>query len=184
MYIDLKQDTDVLIFVLSKSKDMQTSHIMLLNIGYIGWALYWKTIGLGLFCYFLFIAVKYYRTDITKRMPARLNKHQVDNDEPPPFEIDEPGDDHIDDAPSSSSQFPAAYALAGELKQTIADSGHRQLIRQELLLAIQMVLFKPEYIILQQTSFKPAINNLIHTEIAKHCSIKLDEQELNMLWTK
>ncbi len=160
---------------------MQTS-IIFLTIAYIGWALYWKTIGLALLCYFLFIAVKYYRQDISWRMPLLHQRQNNGHAEEPPFEPDGPMVNDMDDAPAAGEQFPAAYALAGEIKAVIADASHKKMIRQELLQAIRGVLLKPEYFVLQQTSFKPAINNLIYHETAERCSMELDDRDIAMLW--
>ena len=160
---------------------MQTSFNFLI-IAYIGWALYWKTIGFALLCYLFFIAIKYYRQDIGTRIPLLHHKRNNGQPEEPPFEADEECDNDVDDTPAAGEQFPAAYALAGEIKSVIADASQKKMIRQELLQAIRGVLLKPQYFVLQQTSFKPAINNLIYHETAERCSMVLDDRDIAMLW--
>ncbi|HMH33684.1 MAG TPA: hypothetical protein VK543_11670 [Puia sp.] len=82
--------------------------------------------------------------------------------------------------PDPNNLFDLASHLASTLRLKIEEAANRNLVREELILSVQIVL--KQYQKLKGTAFQLAITNLVETNTENQCFITLSDDELNMLW--
>lgn len=82
------------------------------------------------------------------------------------------------------SLLSVAQELVVEVKDFIGKAAKSGTEREELIIALQVLLDKESYRALRQEPFRKSINNVILLELANKCSIQLDAGELERLWVR
>jgi hypothetical protein len=79
--------------------------------------------------------------------------------------------------------FPLAKEAIKEVRTGILRAAIKKMGKQELMtLLLCLLRHYPSLASLQAHPFRVAINNVIITETARHCSIHLNDEELLFLW--
>jgi hypothetical protein len=140
----------------------------------ISWQQYFLFIGCATAAYYITIGLLYYRGEIlyflsTKKifpqaLPLSSNSPVVSE-----FNSDE-----------KQGLMPYVHDLVNELQHTLSTSGRKRLIKEELIMSLQLLLKK--YGMLNDTLFVQSINKFIESEAENSCSIHFNEQELKSLW--
>lgn len=132
----------------------------------ISWSQFITALLLLIVIYYIIVGVLYYRREIREKLErVRSGRTKIagDADDPPPAE---------------------QFAQATELKAIIADVLHvavnRAWIKQELLMELHRRVAPFES--LRQTPFEFAINNHIIQQVELRCSIRLEPDDLRVIW--
>ena len=171
---------DTIVVIARKTCSMITS---------FSWQQYVALVSLLLALYYLYVGARYYRPEITQFLQRLFNKQtaspgktrlsglippQEYHSQRPPTRGEEPGD----------ALFGMAKELTGIVQQILEQAGARKLVREELVLALQLLLSKKQYAHLSGTPYEVAITNFITTACVQYCSIHLEAAEIRVLWKR
>jgi hypothetical protein len=144
----------------------------------ISWQGYWIFLAILLVGYYLVIYLLYFRSDFTIRLAG--NRRQwapVGQDGkvqgaafPSTYEPD-----------SSSEVDLQASGCADELAAYFQEASRSKAAKKELLVALTKLLTK--YPALRSSSYVEALNNLMRSEAAHHCSVHLSSEEVVQVWS-
>ena len=145
----------------------------------ISWASYANALSILLFIYYGFVLIIYYRNDLInhlKKINGGLNSS--------PLSYSQNESDNVEIITGESDEeMNASYnELLLNIKSTIKNCAARNLIREEILLALKLQLQQKEGA--YELIGKKEINNFIKVQFENYCSIHLREEEINVLWLK
>jgi hypothetical protein len=153
----------------------------------ISWSSYLSITAAITAVYYFFITAIFYRNEITKIFISRnsdfintsakqKNKNVTTNSENGLEELSRVQGDEKEDA----YQSYMVHELMNELKKVFKKASDKKLLKEELILALQLTL--ENYLHLKESPFCAAINSLIELESQSQCSIYLNEDEMKLLW--
>ena len=132
----------------------------------ISWASYWITIAVAVSLYYIMVGLKFYFPEIKELFSKKFI----------------PGSNAFSKSKTESDElFPLLNQLTQELKMFLENAVERNLKRQEILHAIQLLLRK--YPLIKTTSFQGIVTSYIINECSNHCSIHLEEADVIRMWT-
>jgi hypothetical protein len=131
--------------------------------------------------YYFLIAIIYYRTEIKTLLNAKpadnfkLNHHK--DSQTAPLSISESNSSTSKDLHINGTKI---HELMADLKSLFISAAKTKTIKEELIMALQMLL--REYSALKELQVAEDINHNIMSECQNICSITLSEAEMKMLW--
>lgn len=151
----------------------------------ISWLQYLMVAAPVICCYYLYVAVKYYRTDIQDLLGQKQRDFSPEWTEteagPIPETLsattDGPGTDTSD---QQQDQFDQIEKLVGDLKYRIAQAAGTNTLKGALAESLTAAI--RQYPELKNTPYKTAINELIVYECAQQNLATLSETEVEGLW--
>jgi hypothetical protein len=153
----------------------------------ISWLQFFMVAAPVISAYYLYVAIRYYRTSIQELLNRQTNENDqetFDNgkDERAAEQVSQvqPIQEEPLPAEEQDMQFDLIEKLVGELKQRIAQAGSENLMKGELAASLSEKIKKyPE---LKNTPYKGPINELILFECAQQKITTLSEADVEMLW--
>lgn len=154
----------------------------------ISWSSYGIFILITLLVYYATVGVLYYLNEIKQvfsgnsSLLLRLNRSKklVTKN------IIQPQADHLNKQEfipqSESSLHPLVNECMNEIKNTLQYAANNNLVRPEVIYSLQQLV--NNYPALEDTSFKSFITNYILIECNNYCSIRLDDDELKLIWAR
>jgi len=139
----------------------------------ITWQQYFLFIGCATAAYYITIALLYYRGEILYFLATKKLGFQ-------PFSLANEKPAGQSNSGDNQGLMPCVHDLVNELQHTLATAGRKKLIKEELIMSLQVVIKK--YAMLKDSLFVQSINKLIESEAETSCSIHFTEQELKSLW--
>ena len=158
----------------------------------ISWASYATTLVIIVLVYYVVIALLYYRKEISvltnallKSMPGTaVSKHESfisDKKIVTSLSFNSSAvTESSKESPDSSDITIEAFALVEKIKDAILQYAERQYIKEEVITGLQSLLKESPG--LKYSSYLNSINSIITKECATHCSIRLEDDEVKMLW--
>jgi hypothetical protein len=165
----------------------------------ISWQQYAVFLVICLVVYYVVVMLRYFLVDIKRKLLKNGEPSQEDGSffqatpyvagpllkpissyQPEPEEIPNEEGSGL----TEMNLLPLAHELSDEIKTLAEDAGKRKLVKEELIVAFQVILTKPPYNQLKESAFREASDEMILEEIQNNCSILLDPQELQHLWVK
>lgn len=153
----------------------------------ISWLQYLMVAAPVICCYYLYVAVKYYRTAIQELL--RRKENEVDSSDHEPEELKESPDaaqvSRQQNTPPTTGedqedQFDQIEQLVGEVKTRIRQAAGENLVKGMLEIELKEIIRK--YPGLKNTLYRSAINELILYEYAEHNLATLSETDVEGLW--
>lgn len=157
----------------------------------ISWSNYLLAVLLLLTIYYVFIGIRFYSNDLKQLLNGqRKSGDNLIRQDLRDFSSSNQDNDQIQSAPSPSGYsafaeteedtFNDVEQIISRLKETIAVAIEKKHERSILLKLLQSVYkFYPE---LRYSAFRPAIDELVISECEKKGSIKLSEEDVEMMW--
>ncbi|MBN8877646.1 MAG: hypothetical protein J0I32_08890 [Sphingobacteriales bacterium] len=133
----------------------------------ISWSQFITAALLLIILYYIIVGVLYYRREFREKL-QRLRSGRTntrgDADHSPPAE-----------------QFSQATELKATIEEVLHVAVNRAWIKHELLMELRRRV--APYLSLQQTPFEFAINNHIIQQVELRCNIRLEPDDLRVIWT-
>ena len=145
----------------------------------ISWASYANALSILLFIYYGFVLIIYYRNDLINHL-KKINGGL--NSSPLSYSQNESDNVEIITGESDEEMNASNNELLLNIQLTIKNCAARNLIREEILLALKLQLQQKEAA--YEPIGKKEINNFIKAQFENYCSIHLSEEEINVLWLK
>ena len=158
----------------------------------ISWATYATALVLIVLIYYIVIALLYFRKEISalsNGLQKRLLNRAIANQKSsftdkqtissPPFNSNA-GPAFSKESSDNSNISIEAFDLVEKIKDAILLYSERQYIKEEIITGIQLLL--KEYSQLKYSAYTDSINNIIIKECETHCSIRLEDDEVKLLW--
>ena len=139
-------------------------------INNISWDYYALCIALLTTGYYVLVALVYYRPEIYQLFKGEIS----------PPKLFSPDLSEKDIEGSDPELYAEVHLLMGALDRTIKNAAHTRQAKNELLYALQLQL--SNYPHLSETAFRKKIQQLVVEECMQKCSIRISEDELNVLW--
>lgn len=155
----------------------------------ISWASYATALLTIVVIYYVVIVLLYYRREISvianvlqRRFTTNVGFKQeasiADKESLSPF-------NDTDSASSEKSIYTGdistdSFDLVEKIKDAILQYAEQQYIKEEIITGLQLLL--KEYPQLRYSPYAASINNIIKKEIEMHCSIRLEDDEMKMVW--
>jgi hypothetical protein len=130
----------------------------------ISWSSYVTIVIVLLVIYYLFIGLRYYRTELFRIFAGRKI----------------PADAVKEEVPEKKNIFQLTRSLSDEIQAYLDEAGRNTLHKEEVITSLQSLLAK--YPSVTDSPFRKVIQNLIVTECETCCSIHFGEKELSELW--
>ena len=157
----------------------------------ISWTNYIIVIILLLAAWYIIIGLKFYFRDLQNILSGKsklafrgiYNKYsspkneEITNSEP--LEV---ARNSFPNEEETNNLLQVAEELTSKLKEAISDASSKKYNKEEFIFLLQFIL--KEYLILKNSPFQIAINNLIASECNKNSFIRLSAVELAMLWNE
>ena len=155
----------------------------------ISWKEFFVYITIALFCYYVFIVIIYYQNELLHLNTRlfKLTKGQPDNEmeiDTHPLEqtVGEPVSDQFNSPDAEADEHTLLNVLLEKLDLQIHYAASNSLIKEELLVSIELLLVKHSN--LQYSSFVSSIESFIQSNVENECSIYLTDQEVSSLWKR
>lgn len=154
----------------------------------ISWNNYIVVVVLLSIVWYLFVGLRYYFEDI-KDLVSGKQKLQfrglVGKSIPKPdYDFDYPKSDEILNAPVEFETIDPAFNevedLVAKLKNAITNATQKKLVKSEFEDHLRFLL--KEHPLLENSPFRPSLNELIISEYEKQESVLLTHQEVDALW--
>lgn len=147
-------------------------------------------ISVALLCYYLIIVTVYYknellefRTLLFKLTSGRPDGQKVSVETQAIFQpINEPVLHETFKPGSDVTEHTMLNELLEKLGHQIASAAERNLIKEELLVSLQLLL--KQFSNLKYSSFVSSIESYIQSNVENECSIYLTDLEVSSLWKK
>jgi hypothetical protein len=154
----------------------------------ISWQAYWIAIAIALTAYYAIVLVIYYSGVIKvvlqqRWMPYYPRPAGKRTKRPFPFqgELFEPETAHSSqDVPLGNDVSESIQPLLDELQAFFEQAASSRMVKEELLFSLGRLLRK--YPFVKGTPAQFSLGHLIVQDCEKHCSIHLEEEEVNALW--
>lgn len=144
----------------------------------ISWQGYWIFLAILLVGYYLVIYLLYFRSDFTMKLAgSRRQWAPVEQDEASQPLIFQ----HATEKDASREADLQASGCADELAAYFQEASRSKAAKKELLVALTKLLAK--YPALRSSSYVEALNNLMRSEAAHHCSVHLSSEEVVQVWS-
>ena len=171
----------------------------------ISWIGYLKVVMGCLAIYYVYVLVKFFPEALSRlRFSGKKQKEDIEEwsaeeiaqpkeqtggdtpeDEEPEENDVEPDNNtiHASNAPKTEAgQMPLAYKLGGEIRQLLERAANEKMVKEELVMGLQLLLTGDLYSILKNGQFHNPILMLIRSEAENICSIHFESKELDGLW--
>jgi hypothetical protein len=135
----------------------------------ISWSEYITGMLVLLFVYYLFVILKYYRTELKDFASGKLRKKRHQR-------VEEPVSDFYEE----EGTFEALEMIVNDLRYSILERIGKGADRQELL--SQMKARLSDYEGMRKPAFRVAINNYIIQHAQEICGVVFSEEELEAEW--
>jgi hypothetical protein len=148
-------------------------------------------------CYYAFVVIRFYRTDIQSWIQKRsqLRAALATNVIPTATDVTVEYEDQPEIIPDAVTEeekpdpvydqeelFEMAEELSNHLKVAIKEAHEKNYSKSDLVMLLQMTL--SEYTAFSGTAFQLSINNLIQAECEKYGPVHLQEDDRTRIWSQ